>query len=327
MSLDNPLFRQQARHHFEEARRQARRAELAARLTGRDSRLLPFETIRAQLRQQNPMYQGAQSIEIAKIAGSVGRYQEFTREFMPLNDSLRERWTKIEALAVVRGWPPVEVYKVGDVYFVKDGNHRVSVARQMGNDTIEAHVWEYPTDIEIGHADSLDQILIRLGERNFLAQTHLDEIVPDHNIRFTSPGRYSELMTQIQTLRETLSVIDDRPMPADEAVAAWYEMIYLPVVQIIHDSQLLQQFPGRTEVDLFAWLSKHRDQLEAYYGEFENLEELARLLAQKYREGGVGKVTRQIRRMLGQDALPPLQEEPLEETELRPTPPTSDEDA
>jgi hypothetical protein len=303
--MDDALFRRDGLRHFEEARRQARWHELAARLAGRQYHLLPFEAIRNRLRQQNPLYRGIQQIPLEQIVGSVGRYLEFSRTFLPLNNSLRERWANIDALAMVRGWPPIEVYQIGTGYFVKDGHHRVSVARQMANQLIEAHVYEFPAAVEINPDDSLDDVLIRLGERRFMEQTALDELYPDHGIRLTIPGQYSELMAQIEELRDKLSQIDGEAMGLANAVEAWYEMIYLPTVQIIHDASLLADMPGRTESDLFVWLSRHREGLEEAYGHL-SLEELAKQLAEQYRPGSLGRMARSFRRLLGRDEPTPL---------------------
>jgi len=291
--------------HFGKARWQATLTQLTARFTGRDMRLLPFDAIRSELRWQNPLYKGVQEIPLTAVVGSVGRYREFNRQFLPLSDSLKERWVQVDTLSTTAGWPPIEVYQVGNVYFVRDGNHRVSVARHMQIPTIEAHVWEYPQEVEIDPESDLDQIFIQLGERTFMQQTGLDSLIPDHTIQFTSPGRYTELLMQIADLRQKLAVIDGQEMPYPEAVIAWYEMIYLPTVQIIHDSNLLADFPGRTQADLFVWLSKYRSGL-AESGEYDNLAELAQLLAERYREGGFSRLTRQMRRLLGSAELPPL---------------------
>ena len=295
-----------ARKRFEEARKQAGREQFAALITGRDNRVIPFETIRRELRQQQSIYHGVQNIPLDSIVGSVGRYKEFTRQFLPLSNSLVERWIGVETLSRATGWPPIELYQVGRVYFVKDGNHRVSVAKQLNTDTIEAHVWELPSEAAINPEDDLDNMLIQIGRANFMSQTHLEELYPDHQVRFTSPGEYSELLAQIEDLRRKLALIDGQEMPYDESVCAWYEMIYLPTVQIIHDSTLMNDFPGRTEADLFVWLSKHREPLRQQYGDYDNLADLAALLAKHYKEGTLQKAARQVRRLLGQEVLPPL---------------------
>lgn len=295
-----------AGHEFERARRQAERERLAAWLLGRDARLLPFETIRRNLRQQSPLYRGVHEVSIAKIVGSVGRYDEMTRQFLPLNDALKNRWVKMAELAHSEGWPPIELYKVNQAYFVRDGNHRVSAARQLGFPTIEAHVWEYPDDIEIGPNDSLDEVLNRFRERLFLEKTGLHLRHPAYQIRFTISGRYPELQAQIEELRQKLELIDERPVTTEEAADAWYELVYLPSVQIIHESGLLEAFPGRTEADLFAWMSLHRDRLRESYGDYANLASLAQSLMDTYRENLAARMSRKVRRLFGISDLPPL---------------------
>lgn len=309
-----------ARQRFEQARRRAALSQVSARLRGEDIQLLPFEAIRVQLQQQNPYYRGVVEVPLDAIVGSVGRYKTFTRKFLPLTNSVKDRWVAVDALASQQGWPPVELYQVGNVYFVKDGNHRVSVARQMELDCIEAHVLAYPVDVTIDPKENLDQIFIHLGEQNFLASTGLAERYPDHQIQFTTPGRYTELMAQIHGLRQVLAQIDGEMLDWETAVDAWYEMVYLPTVQIIQDSTLLHDFPGRTEADLFVWLSQHRERLEERYGTCKKLAELAQFLADEYREPALPRLTRQVRRLLrvesGPPSLPSLEE--VDDSDLAP---------
>lgn len=302
----DPFYQRQAKKHFEQARRQATRKQLSAWLSGSKDTLLPFETIRSQLNSEHPHYEGLQSVPLNKIVGSVGRYKDFTRHFLPRSNSMQDRWVNVEALAVERGWPPVDLYRIGDVYFVKDGNHRVAIANQMGNDTIEAHVWGYPEELSISPEDSLGEVFIRMGERNFLDKTGLDESCPHHNIHFTIPGHYTELLAQIHELREKLALIDEEEMTFKEAAEAWHEMVYLPTVQIIRESSLLERFPGRTEADLFVWLSIHRQELSELYGE-GSLAEWVEILAEQHKEGKLTKFIRKVRGMLGGDERPPLE--------------------
>lgn len=297
---------------FEKSRRRATVNQLAARLTGRDTRLLPFDAVRQKLRHQNPMYIGVREVPLAAIVGSVGRYREFNRQFLPLSDSLKERWITLVNLAGTSGWPPIELYQVGNIYFVRDGNHRTSVARHLGMETIEAHVWEFPESLNIDLQENSDQIFIQLGEKMFMEKTNLNALYPDHSLHFTSPGQYTELLCQISDLQQTLSDIDGEPMSYEETVRAWYEMMYLPTEQIIRDSTLLADFPGRTEADLFVWLSKYRYHMREVVGDFQSLTELAEILAERYREGGVSRLSRQVKRFLGGEQLPPLEEEGTE---------------
>lgn len=295
-----------ARSEYERARRLARMDRLFGKLRGRESLLLPFDSIRRNLRQQSPLYRGLREVPLDRIIGSVGRYSEMNREFLPLNDALRDRWVKMAELAHTEGWLPIELYQVGNAYFVRDGNHRVSAARQLKFPTIEAHVWEFPDDIEIGAKDSLDEVLNRFREREFLENTGLRYTHPDYDIRFTAGGRYPELQAQIEELRQKLQLIDEREVSYQEAADLWYEMVYLPTIEVIRESGLLQAFPGRTEADLFAWMSLHRDRLREEYGNFDSLSELALRLMATYREKPAARMTRRVRRLLGNDQLPPL---------------------
>lgn len=303
---DDPFYQRQAKRHFEEARRQATRKQLSAWLTGNEDSLLPFEEIRSQLHSEDPLYEGKQLVPLEKIVGSVGRYKDFTRHFLPRSNSMQDRWVNVESLAINRGWPPIELYRIGDVYFVKDGNHRVAIANQMAYDTIEAHVWGFPEDVEISPNDSLEEVLARLAEREFISKTGLDVSCPNHNIRFTTLGQYTELLAQIHELREKLSLIDDEEMSFEDAVTAWYEMVYLPTVQIIRESSLLERFPGRTEADLFVWVSKHRQELTELYGD-GSLADWMEILCEQHKESGLTKVIRKVRGLLGGDERPPLE--------------------
>lgn len=303
---------------FSHARWQAFLDRIRGRLSGRQTDMLPFEAIRANLRDQNPRYEGVCQVLLDQIVGSVGRYQEFTRKFLPLTDSIQERWVGVENLAHTGGWPPIELYRVGEVYFVTDGNHRLSVAREFHMDTIEAHVWSFPETAVLHPDDSLDDILISMGEARFMERTALNKRRPDHGIRFTTPRQYEELLAQIAHLGQTLAQIDGEPMPYFDLVDAWYEMIYLPTIQIIRESDLLNEFPGRTESDLFVWFSRHREGLRAEYGEYNSLAELAEMLAKIYKENEMKRLRRQVRRLLGGDAAAPLSV-----TAVEPNPPRS----
>ena len=304
--IEESRLRQLALHEFGRARRRANRTQLTARLVGRPDKLIPFEAIRAEIRQRNPRNLGLQQVPLDLIVGSVGRYREFNRQFLPLEDSLKERWVAVDALAARKGWPPVNLYKIGDTYYVDDGNHRVSVARQLGSNTIEAYVMEFATEALIRPDQTLDEILISLGEERFLELTRIQDHEPAHNIRFTTPGRHRELVAQIEEMRRTLSLIDSEEWSFADAVPAWYEMVYLPTVQIIRESKLLQNINGRTEADLFAWLSKHRQALTEQLGATSSLVELAQRLADEYGENRLQKMARKVRGLVSADSPTPL---------------------
>ena len=127
---------------FRRERRKARLRKLLANLTGRPDDLLLFDEVRQTLSLSQPRLEVRREIPLDSIVGTVSRYADFNRQFNPQQDSDEERWARVKELMETRGLDPIEVYQVGDIYFVLDGNHRVSVARQMEVKTIEAYVKE-----------------------------------------------------------------------------------------------------------------------------------------------------------------------------------------
>jgi hypothetical protein len=129
---------------FSRARRRAFFGRMAARLRRECNRLLTFDEVGEGHLAHNRRGLGLRDVEVSKIVGSVGRHEAFDRSFMPTKASLADRWKRVD-LAFHRGLelPAVRLYKIGDSYFVEDGNHRVSVARYQGVETIEADVTEY----------------------------------------------------------------------------------------------------------------------------------------------------------------------------------------
>ena len=263
MDEENLFAKIRAQRDWERARQAAILEEILGAFSPGSVDLLSFEDVKRRLRLGQKNYKGLQDIEISRIRGSVGRYRDFTRTFLPRREDLRERWQRVDAVAVSRGYLPIEVYQVGEAYFVLDGNHRVSVARQNGASTIQAHVWEFPTPAGLSAQADLDELLIKAEYADFLEHTRLDETQPDLDIQFTAPGHYRELEYQIALYRQVLEKIDGEPISYPEAAAAWYEMIYTPAVQIIQQRGILKRFPGRTEADLFIWVWQHHKELKA----------------------------------------------------------------
>jgi len=231
------------------------------------SDLLPFETVRERLGLGEKVYRGIQSIPLNQIVGSVGRYNDFTRTFLPRIESMRSRWQQVDQLSTAHGMSPIQVYQVGQVYFVLDGNHRVSVARQLGADTIEAHVWEYETRVPLEPDDALEDVLIRQEYLEFLDHTQLDKHRPDQYIILTSPGRYRDFEEQIAIHRHYIELECGCNVPFGEAAVHWYDHVYLPIVEVIQREDMLRLFPGRTEADLVNWIVCNQARLRQRYGD------------------------------------------------------------
>ena len=258
MSLLTP----QSSQEFTKARRQAFIEEWFSFFTGRSNDLLSFEEVKENLKLQDSSYKGLQNIELDKIVGSTGRYRDFTRTFLPKSDLTEERWRRVDTVAHDIGYPPIEVFKVGDVYFVRDGNHRVSVARMHGAKTIEAYVVEYKTAVPVNNQDNLDDIILKMERTEFFEKTHLDQIRPEQNLSFTEPGRYRLVEEHIAVHKYLKEVESNREISYEEAVGSWYDHVYMPLIELIRKREVLKYFPDRTEADLYAWLILHRAALE-----------------------------------------------------------------
>jgi len=263
----NPLSYHVALQDFQQARRRAALQQVLARLTGRSAELLAYEDVRKKLRGTNTVPRGLQEIPVDAIVGSVGRYQDFTRTFLPRQQSDEQRWARVKAAATTVGLPPIEVYQVGDAYFVIDGHHRVSVARQLGTPTIPAYVIEVRTRVPLSAGDDPEELICKARYVEFLEQTNLDKLRPEADLLMTFCGQYRVLLEHIDVHRYYMGLNQQRhDIPYDEAVTHWYDEVYVPVVQLIREQGLLHDFPELTEADLYVLLAEHRAELEQALG-------------------------------------------------------------
>jgi hypothetical protein len=244
-----------AREQFREARSQAFVGALLDLIRRQPRDLLSFEDIRACVNIRGQRALGIQIVPLTHIVGSEGRYRDFDRHFLPRSDHSADRWCSIQK-AIMQGvdLPVVELYKMSDVYFVRDGNHRISVARRLGYGEIDADVTELLVDVSIGPDLSLRTLLFTQEYSDFLEWTNLHSLRPDEHIVFSDLGSYLDLVRHINLHRYTLARTHRREISRDEAVASWYDTVYLPVVRVISEHKVLKHLPGRTEADLYLWL-------------------------------------------------------------------------
>lgn len=266
---DNASLQMQAASRFEQARRKVLLDSLVGLVRGRSPDLLSFEAVQAALKaRQQIESRTPETIPLDKIVGSVGRYRDFTREFLPRESISKERWKAVDAMIHAQaGLPPIEVYQVGEVYFVRDGHHRVSVARANGFKDIEAYVTRIETSVPITKDTRPEDLVLKAAYAEFLRQTRLDELRPDTDLEVTEPGSYHELLQHIAVHRHYLGLEQEREIPWQEAVVSWYDRVYLPVAAAIWASDIMDQFPNRTAADLYLWVCRHREELAAASGE------------------------------------------------------------
>ena len=149
---------------------------------------------------------------------------------------------------------------------MRDGHHRVSVAREQGVEFIDAEIIACETRVPLNGPLRPEDLVIVGEYADFLEKTGLDRLRPDERIEFSIPGHYSTLLQHIETHRYFLGQKRRGPVPWEEAVTSWYDTLYLPVVRIIRERGVLDHFPDRTEADLYVWIMDHLYYLREQHG-------------------------------------------------------------
>jgi len=296
---------------FGKARFKASLAEILAMVRNRPNELLSFEAVKRSLKIFGQYYLGVKSVRVADIIGSATlRYHDFDRAFLPTQDFTESRWRKVdEAYYQAKNLPPVQLYKAGDAYFVRDGHHRVSVARDRGQEFIDAEVIEVKTRVPLTPDLAASDLEI-VGEYDeFIEKSRIDKIRPDYSIRFSEPGGYARLLEHIAVHRYFMGMEQNRRIRWEDAVASWYDNLYMPTVKIIRDREILKEFPNRTEADLYLWIMDHH-YYQSQQDETIALEDAALHFAEHYSQRLDKKLLRGVRNavseILGGEGLFPF---------------------
>lgn len=244
---------------FERARRKAFWRRVLAWLKGESNDLLPFDEVREKLPIKGQYYAGLKQVPTDQIVGSFGRYRDFDRAFLPTQSRTRGRWQSIDKAHyedVIL--PPVDLYKMGDIYFVRDGNHRVSVARERGQEYVDAFVTEIVVPFYLSPDEKMGDISLKKERAIFLEQTGLDKLRPENTIHTQLGGQYSQLFEHIAVHRWYLGEQRQREAAYPEAVISWYDTVYQPLVNALREHGILDLFPELTETDLYLWVIKYQ---------------------------------------------------------------------
>ncbi|MGV8050728.1 MAG: hypothetical protein AB2L21_10385 [Anaerolineaceae bacterium] len=254
---------------FRHARSKAALQRFWAGLQGKSMDLLPFDEISTKLHAVSQTDKGLQNVKLVDIIGSVGRHEDFDRNFLPLRDSDIHRWASVKAAMtspVAAGVPPVSLYKMGDAYFVLDGNHRVSIAKAMGMEEIEAYVTEIKTKVPISSSITPAELVSKAAYVDFLDQTHLDQILPGVDFSLNLTQNYDLLKQHISVHRYYMGIEQGREINYQEAVLDWYDKVYAPVAEIIFSSGLKEEYQDLTVTDLYLWILDHQSMLSQELG-------------------------------------------------------------
>ena len=245
---------------FDRARARAFRRSLGTILTGRAHRLRSIEPTLRAAGLEGRSFGGVKEIPVDRIVGSVApdaKAADFDPAFLPINRRMRERWTRIYQ-AMVEGdeLPPIDVYRVDDNYYVIDGHHRVSVARNLGRPMINARVINVRTRAPLGPDVNAESLLNAAEYAGFLEATQLHRTRPEARLECSRLGRYDEIMSHIIGHRYFLSVEQHRDVALNEAAASWYEHVYHPIAAAIRKANVLEQLPGWTEADVYVEVTR-----------------------------------------------------------------------
>ena len=261
MNKDTGFPRADAEHDFLRARRRqvlSRLANWLRREPDDVNIMLPFKEVVEALGYQGERRLGLRVIKLDSIVGSVDRGRDFDRRFRPTSGRVRERWERL-ALAARRGEdiPPIEVYRIGELHFIIDGHHRVSVAHSLGLSTIDAHVTEVKTKLDPSGIRYRGDLIVKDYRRLFLERVPLTGHARA-SIVVSEPWHYAKLGEHVEAWGFRL--MQDEGTFLDRATVArrWYEEEYVPVVEMLRQADMVRD---RTEAEAYMWVAAERYRL------------------------------------------------------------------
>jgi hypothetical protein len=248
--------------------------------------LLSLQEVKSIIRPKGESYVGMKAVSLDLIVGSEGRYHDFNQAFLPKHDYMKQRWVSIDT-AHYRDviLPPVRLYEIGGLYFVRDGNHRVSVARMKGMESIDAEVISLNSEIKLNPKMTREELLgavIQYEKDLFYEETYFGIITDCYDLDFTSPGQYDVILNHILVHKYYINQSSTKEIQLGNAIRSWYENVYQPIAEIIESERLQRRFEGKTVSDLYVWIVKYWDQLKAKYGTQYSLNEAAMDYAEEF---------------------------------------------
>lgn len=258
MARDTGFPQSDAQFDFSRARRQRALRRLADRLRREPSDvnvILPFEEVVEALGRRGERSLGLRTVPLDSIVGTVDRRREFDRSFRPTTGKVRPRWERI-ATAQRRGesMPPIDLYRIGDLHFVRDGHHRVSVARALGNDAIDAYVTEVMTAVEPGPLRPGD-LPVKSHERLFYDRVPLPADARKRIRLSDQPRGYAQLAEGVEAWGFRAMQGRGEHMTREQVAQSWYRDEYVPVVEMLREADLIGK---GTETDAYLRVADDR---------------------------------------------------------------------
>jgi hypothetical protein len=261
MRGDTGFPRADVENDFLRARRRQVLASLAHRLRREPddvNLILPLDEVIAALGERGQQSLGLQIIRLDSIVGTVDSRRDFDRKFRPTSSRVRERWERL-ALAQRRGEaiPPIDVYRVGDLHFVQDGHHRVSIAIATGAKMIDAYVTEILTVVPAGHIRGHADLLVKSYERLFKARVPLPAAALAQ-ISFSDPWSYAELGEAVEAWGFRCMQDEHRFLDREQIARRWFSEEYTPVVRMLRAADLIG---SGTETEAYQRVARERYRL------------------------------------------------------------------
>ncbi len=261
----------EAESDFARARNKALFNEIQHLLTPEEAAMISLKAVRKVIKTQSETYIGMKVIPINKIVGSEGRYRDFDNQFFPKRSIIKERWEHVDE-AVIKDivLPPIKVYELGGLYFVRDGNHRVSVAKSKGVEFIDAEVVSLQTEIKLSPARTLNGMMkqiISYEKRNFYFETNFGDITDYWVLDFSTAGQYDVIYNHILTHKYFINQNQTEEIPMEDAILSWFNNVYLPVVTTIQKYKIMKYFRKNTVSDLYVWIITFYDELKKKFGD------------------------------------------------------------
>lgn len=263
----------QTEEDFAKARNKAFFNEIQHLLSPEEASLISLNDVKQLIRPINETYLGMKVIPIDKIIGSEGRYKDFDNNFFPKSSHLRHRWEHVDEAAIKSiTLPPIKVYEINGLYFVRDGNHRVSVAKARGTEFIDAEVVTLQSEIKLKKPNNMNDIvkqIINYEKRLFYAETSFGDITDFWCLDFSRAGRYDVIYNHILTHKYFLNQQQEDEVSMEDAILSWFTKVYVPIISTIQKKKILKKFPKRTYSDLYVWIVRYWDDLKHKFGNNE----------------------------------------------------------
>lgn len=295
-------FEAQVDEDFTRARNKALVNEIQHFLNPEEANLISLNDLKNILKPNNETYKGMQAVPVDLIVGSEGRYKDFDNQFFPKSMHLKSRWESIDKAHIQNIiLPPVTLYELGGLYFARDGNHRISVAKARGIEFIDAEVISLQSEIKLKPGKSMKYLLsqiIAYEKRVFYAESNFGDITDYWCLDFTTAGQYDVIYNHILTHKYYINQNQETEISIQDAILSWFNTVYMPIVQVINNAKIMKKFKKRTISDLYVWMIKYWDDLKKKFGDNYPIDLMAQDFTKTYGKSLFHRFVNNIKRIL-----------------------------